>query len=141
MVFSFLLFCTSFVSSAQLNWYSPRGVNFDVKTCSGFRTPGNDGNDITCTGTLTHCLEEGDYWVELDLSEEGSFTKDCRSYADPYTCSVSADDYGRLIVKAWSITWDADQADCECYGKNWLDSSRFEGGTIPRCCGDEINNE
>jgi len=134
ITFSFLLLVASLVSAAQINWYNPAGGLIHQEPCTDGRTNANDGNDINCIHTWYECTVEGDYWVQFDLQEEGGNIQDCRNDANPYTCSISADGYGYLMVKAHTINWDADQISCECHTENtaaWLDPSSFDSQTVP----------
>lgn len=142
----FLMICLTFILvipfafSVQLKWYDPHGNNFYIKVCLDSRVKNGSGvMDVNCTEGKYSCLIEGGYWIEFDFSEEGNYTKDCRAYQDPYKCDISPSEtnYGKLWVNAWSVSWDNNQQDCECYGKRWMSYSRFESGTNGQCCEDD----
>lgn len=148
IVLSFLLI-SPIVGAAQVNWYTPTGDTplFISDTCTGSVTTPDDGTDLECTGSWTDCSEEGDYWVEFDLSEEGTHIRDCREESDPYTCTASEgpypdgplDAYGKLQIKAFTVDWDANQDDCVCRvgdDRAWMegaifDSSETEEARVP----------
>ena len=133
----FLLLYIPFVISVEINWYTSGGFSFYTTTCSDTRTVAEDSIDVTCASTPSTlgCSQEGTSYIEFDFTEEGTNMQDCRLNANPYTCQVSGNGYGKLYVKYRTVDWDANQPDCECYGKTWL--AKVSGSGNGNCCGDD----
>src|SRR3989339_2093663 len=112
----FLLLYIPFVISVEINWYTSGGFSFYTTTCSDTRTVAEDSIDVTCASTPSTlgCSQEGTSYIEFDFTEEGTNMQDCRLNANPYTCQVSGNGYGKLYVKYRTVDWDANQPDCEC---------------------------
>lgn len=85
---------------------------------------------------LEWCSVEGQYLASLNCHGAGITIWNCGQL----TSTVCTKDFGdtqdtKIYGKAFYVNWSVNQADCECYGGDWL--VKVSGTGDGNCCGDD----